>query len=52
MSILTTQQVHARNWLRCPRCDGGTIWTAKDRKQGATCTYCDDRGEVPRHVDR
>lgn len=48
MTILTAQVVHARNWTACPRCEGGKLFTAKDRKQGAVCTYCDNRGEVPR----
>ena len=48
MTILTAQTVHARNWMKCPRCDGGALFTAKDRKQGAICTSCDNTGEVPR----
>jgi hypothetical protein len=48
MSILTAQTVHSRNWMKCPRCDGGAVFTAKDRKQGAICGSCDNRGEVPR----
>ena len=50
--MITTQQIHARNWMTCPRCDGGKAFTAKDIKQGAQCTYCDSRGEIPRHVKR
>jgi hypothetical protein len=34
--------------MKCPRCDGGAVFTAKDRKQGAICGSCDNRGEVPR----
>jgi DnaJ-class molecular chaperone len=48
MSLLTAQQIHARNWMTCPRCDGGKAFSAKDIKQGATCTYCDGKGEIPR----
>ncbi len=51
MSIITTQQVHSRNWVKCPRCDGGSLFTDRDRKQGAVCTTCDNNGEVPRFVD-
>lgn len=51
MTILTAQLIHSRNWTKCPRCDGGALFTARDRKQGAVCTYCDNKGEVPRfHV--
>jgi DnaJ-class molecular chaperone len=49
MTILTAEVVHSRNWMKCPRCDGGAVFTAKDRKQGAQCTYCDGKGEIPRH---
>jgi transcription elongation factor Elf1 len=49
MTILTSQHVHSRNWIKCPRCDGGALFTAKDRKQGAVCTSCGNRGEVQRH---
>jgi hypothetical protein len=52
MTILTSQAIHSRNWLKCPRCDGGAIFTAKDRRQGSMCAYCDNKGEVPRLVDR
>jgi hypothetical protein len=48
MAILTSQTVRARQWRICPRCDGGAAFTEKDRKQGAQCTYCDGKGEIPR----
>jgi hypothetical protein len=48
MTVLTAQVVRDRNWLKCPRCEGGALFTARDRKQGAFCTYCDNHGEVPR----
>ena len=48
MAILTAQVVHSRNWITCPRCDGGAAFTARDRKQGALCTSCGNAGEVPR----
>jgi DnaJ-class molecular chaperone len=48
MTVLTAQLIHDRHWSKCPRCDGGAVFTAKDRKQGACCTYCDGKGEVPR----
>lgn len=47
---ITHQTIHARNWIKCPRCEGGALFTVKDRKQGAQCTYCDNKGEVPRFV--
>jgi acetyl-CoA carboxylase beta subunit len=46
--IITSQHVHARNWMQCPRCEGGTIFTERDRREGAICNSCDNRGEVPR----
>jgi len=49
MSTLTSQLIHDRNWMRCPRCDGGNVFTARDRQQGASCTYCDDKGKVERN---
>jgi DnaJ-class molecular chaperone len=49
VTILTSQTIHARTWMACPRCDGGKAFTARDIKQGATCTYCDGKGEIPRH---
>lgn len=52
MTILTTQTVHARNWIKCDRCDGGALITARDIKNGSVCTYCDGKGEVPRFVVR
>jgi DnaJ-class molecular chaperone len=48
MSTLTSQQVRARNWMTCPRCDGGKNFTTRDIKAGAVCTYCDGKGEVER----
>jgi uncharacterized protein (DUF983 family) len=47
--MITRQTIHNRNWMTCPRCDGGKAFTAKDIKQGAQCTYCDSKGEVPRN---
>ncbi len=35
--------------MSCPRCDGGKNFTVRDIQQGASCTYCDGRGEVERH---
>jgi DnaJ-class molecular chaperone len=52
MAIITAQQVHDRNWVMCPRCDGGAIFTAQDRRAGAQCTYCDGKGEIPRYPVR
>lgn len=52
MAIITSQQVHSRSWMKCPDCDGGAIFTAKDRKQGVVCTSCNSKGEVPRFVTR
>ena len=49
MSILTPQLIHSRNWITCPRCNGGKVFTVKEIKQGVVCTYCDNKGEVPRH---
>lgn len=46
--IITSQHAHSRNWIVCPSCDGGKVFTAKDRKQGAICISCDNKGEVPR----
>jgi uncharacterized protein (DUF983 family) len=48
MAILTAQHIHSRNWMTCPSCDGGKLFTAKDRRQGAICASCDNNGEVPR----
>jgi uncharacterized protein (DUF983 family) len=48
MTILTAQTVHSRNWMKCPRCEGGALFTAKDRRQGALCTSCGNSGEVSR----
>jgi hypothetical protein len=47
--ILTREVVHARNWMPCPRCDGGKIFTAREIRQGASCTYCGGKGQVERH---
>jgi uncharacterized paraquat-inducible protein A len=52
MAIITSQQVHARNWIKCDRCDGGAALTERDHKRGAVCTNCDNKGEVPRHLPR
>ncbi len=46
--IITPQHVHDRNWMACPRCDGGKVFTAKDRKQGAICGTCNNDREIPR----
>lgn len=48
MAVLTSQVVHDRQWIKCSRCDGGAAFTARDIRQGAQCTYCDNKGEVPR----
>lgn len=48
MAIITAQHVHSRNWIKCPSCEGGALFTAKDRRQGALCVSCDNLGEVPR----
>lgn len=50
--IITPQHVHARNWMKCPSCEGGALFTARDRQQGALCVSCDNRGEVPRNPVR
>lgn len=52
MAIITTQHVHDRTWAKCPRCDGGSLFTPRERAQGAICTYCEGTGHVARHVDR
>lgn len=48
MSIITSQQVHARNWMRCPSCEGRP-WTAEEARKGCRCITCDNAGEIPRH---
>lgn len=45
--IITSQHVHSRNWMQCPMCEGGKLFTAKDRKQGAICCTCENKGEIP-----
>jgi hypothetical protein len=49
MTVITPQHVHSRNWIKCPSCEGGSLFTPRDRAQGAICNSCDNRGEVPRH---
>lgn len=46
--IITAAHVHSRNWMVCPSCEGGKLFTDKDRKQGAICVSCGNKGEVPR----
>jgi len=50
--VITQQHVHGRNWKECPRCEGGRLFTARDHKQGAICTSCGNKGEVPRFSAR
>lgn len=46
--IITSQHVHSRDWIVCPSCEGGKLFTAKERNQGVVCVSCDNKGEVPR----
>jgi hypothetical protein len=45
--IITSQHVHSRNWMVCPRCDGLPL-TEKQAKAGFQCGTCFNKGEVPR----
>lgn len=49
MTIITSQHVHGRNWIKCPMCDGRSL-TAAEAKVGFQCGSCFGNGEVPRHV--
>lgn len=51
--IITAQHVHAREWMRCPMCEGRPL-TPSQARAGFQCGTCYNKGEIPRrcHVVR